>query len=363
MMILRSFFKQLLSHSLIFENILHASILNPLVSIVILNWNGRKYLEQFVPFVLSSTYTNFEVVVIDNASTDDSLKFLALNYPQVKIIRHAINLGFAKGYNEGLKQIQSDYYVLLNSDVEVQPGWIEPVINLMETDVSIAACQPKILQYKNREYFEYAGAAGGWLDYLGYPFAKGRLFDVCEKDEGQFNEPAPIFWASGAAMFVRAKIYHESGGLDEFFFAHQEEIDLCWRLQLMGYKIYACPQSTVYHVGGGTLPKGNARKVYLNFRNNLMMMAKNMPAGEALWKISYRFLLDAVSAFKSLLAGEGTYFVAVIKAHFAFLNWLFFYNKKNKPLTKNKPSLSGYLHKSIVWNYFVLGKKKFSDVV
>jgi GT2 family glycosyltransferase len=335
----------------------------PLVSIVILNWNGRNYLQQFLPSVLATSYAHKEVVVIDNASTDDSFQYLQHEYPSVKVIRNENNYGFAKGYNVGLHQLGSDYYILLNSDVEVDPGWIEPVIALMESDASIAVCQPKLLQFKNKRLFEYAGAAGGWLDYLGYPFARGRIFDVCEEDNGQYNEPSPVFWASGAAMFVKASVYRELGGLDEFLFAHQEEIDFCWRAQLSGYKVYCCPQSVVYHVGGGTLPKGNERKVFLNFRNNLIMMAKNLPVGEAIWKIFFRFWLDAISALKSLLAGEVTYFIAVLKAHFAFLGWLFSSRTNSLfPKTRKKP-LKGYLHKSVVWDHFILGKKKFSEIV
>jgi Predicted glycosyltransferases len=334
----------------------------PFVSIAILNWNGRHFLQQFLPSVLASTWPNKEVVVIDNASTDDSVQYLRENFPSVKIIQNASNFGYTKGYNEGLKQLQADYFVLLNSDVEVTPSWIEPVIALMEKDKQIAICQPKLLQYEKRGYFEYAGAAGGWLDYLGYPFARGRIFDDCEKDEGQYDRAEPIFWASGAAMFVRADVYRELGGLDEYFFAHQEEIDFCWRAQLAGYKVYACPQSVVYHVGGGTLPKGNARKVYLNFRNNLVMMAKNMCRWEAVWKISYRFVLDAVSAVKSLLAGEGTYFVAVFRAHCRFLKWLLVERKKSLFPVAKKGRPEGLLRKSVVWAYFVRGKKKFSEI-
>jgi GT2 family glycosyltransferase len=254
--------------------------------------------------------------------------------------------------------------VLLNSDVEVVPGWIEPVINLMESDKQIAVCQPKLLQYKNRGYFEYAGAAGGWIDYLGYPFARGRIFDNCEKDEGQYNDTAPIFWASGAAMFVRASVYHELSGLDEFLFAHMEEIDFCWRAQLSGYKVYVCPQSVVYHVGGGTLPKGNARKVFLNYRNNLVVMAKNMPVGKGIIKIFCRFWLDAISAIRALLGGDGVYFIAVIKAHFAFLGWLFSVKKSKRVRSGSRVGpLAGYLHKSVVWSHFIQGKKKFAEIV
>lgn len=335
--------------------------LKPFVSIVILNWNGRKFLEQFLPSVLASTYSNYEVIVADNASTDDSVSFLNENFSFVRIIKLPENYGFARGYNEALKLVKSDYYILLNSDVEVEPNWIEPVIELMEKDKSIGACQPKILQFHNKSLFEYAGAAGGWLDYLGYPFARGRIFDYCEKDSGQYNSPSPVFWASGAAMFVRSSLYQQLGGLDEYFFAHQEEIDFCWRLQLAGQKVYACPQSVVYHVGGGTLPKGNARKVFLNFRNNLIMMAKNLPASDVWWKIIYRFFLDAVSAIKSLFAGQATYFIAVLKAHFAFLYWLLS-KRKNQPSGSNK-KLQGYLQKSVVWSHFILGKKTFKEIV
>jgi GT2 family glycosyltransferase len=337
--------------------------LAPLVSIVILNWNGQKFLERFLPSVMASTYSNFQVVVADNASTDDSIPFLRSYYPLVQVIELKKNFGFAKGYNEALKNVDGEYYVLLNSDVEVQPSWIQPVIDKMESNSSIGACQPKLLQYDKRTHFEYSGACGGWLDRLGYPFARGRIFDVCEDDRGQYESAEPIFWASGAAMFVRAKLYHELGGLDEFFFAHQEEIDFCWRLQRKGYVVYSCPESVVYHVGGATLPKGNSRKVFLNFRNNLVMMAKNMPVGEAIWKISYRFVLDSVSAVKSLLAGEGKYFLAVFRAHGAFLRWLFTHDKVRVRLPRSGVVLHGYYRKSVVWAHFVLGKKTFGEIV
>jgi GT2 family glycosyltransferase len=335
----------------------------PKVSIVILNWNGRKYLEQFLPSVIASTYINKEIIVADNASTDDSVNFVRLHFPQVKIILLDKNYGFASGYNEALKQVQSDYYVLLNSDVEVEINWIEPIINLMQNDASIGACQPKILTYSNREVFEYAGACGGWIDCFGYPFARGRIFDLCEKDNGQYNSAEQIFWASGAAMFVKANLFYELGGFDNYFFAHQEEIDFCWRLQLAGYNVYACPQSVVYHVGGGTLPKGNERKVFLNFRNNLIMMAKNLPFSKSITIIPFRILLDAVSAWKSLFAGQAIYFTAVVEAHIGFLKWILF--KKNKSVfPKNKKEeLHGWFAKSVVWEHFVNGKKTFAQIV
>ncbi|MEO8583890.1 MAG: glycosyltransferase family 2 protein [Flavitalea sp.] len=335
----------------------------PHVSIVILNWNGRKYLEQFLPSVAASTYTNFSIVVADNGSTDDSVSFLNAAYPQVRLILLKENYGFAKGYNEALKQVNADYYVLLNSDVEVSPAWIEPVVALMENDKNIGACQPKLLQYGNRTSFEYSGACGGWLDRFGYPFARGRIFDHCEMDKGQYDEVAPIFWASGAGMFVRAPLYHALGGLDEYFFAHQEEIDFCWRLQLMGYAVYSCPASVLYHVGGGTLPKGNSRKVYLNFRNNLVMMSKNMPFSESWWKIPYRFVLDAISAFKSLFAGEGRYFVAVFNAHVSFIGWLMKNSSSNSGIGQKRVVLKGYYHGSIVWKHFIKRKTRFSEII
>lgn len=320
-------------------------------------------MEKFLPFVTASTGPGVEVIVADNDSTDDSIPFLQEKYPGLRVIKMDDNRGFAGGYNEALKQVESDYYVLLNSDVEVGPGWIEPMISLMENDPSIGACQPKIRMYADRESFEYAGAAGGWLDHLGYPFAKGRVFDICEKDMGQYDVAEPIFWASGAALFVRARLYHELGGLDGYFFAHQEEIDLCWRIQLAGYQVYSCPESVVYHVGGGTLPKGNKRKVFLNFRNNLIMMAKNLPVGELLWKMPCRFLLDSVSAWKSLFAGEAVYFWAILEAHLAFVKWMLFKRKQSIFPKNRRGLLQGWYRGSIVWQYFVTGKKTFTEIV
>ncbi len=337
--------------------------LAPKVAIVILNWNGRKYLEQFIPFILASTYSNQEVIVADNASTDDSVSFLRQQFPQVRVILLDRNYGFASGYNHALKKVTSDYYVLLNSDVEVIPGWIEPIVELMQSDPLIGVCQPKILTFNKRDYFEYAGASGGWIDCLGYPFARGRIFDVCERDEHQYDNPLPVFWASGAAMFVKAPLFHQLGGLDDYFFAHQEEIDFCWRLQLAGYKVYVCPESVVYHVGGGTLPKGNERKVFLNFRNNLIMLAKNLPLLQAIWKVPARLLLDAVSAWKSLAAGQAVYFVAVVEAHLAFFKWLIFNRSKSVFPVKKTGKPAGWYNHSIVWKHFVQGKKTFAEIV
>jgi GT2 family glycosyltransferase len=259
--------------------------------------------------------------------------------------------------------VNADYYILLNSDVEVEPGWIEPVIDLMEKDAGIGACQPKLLMYNDKTSFEYAGAAGGWIDMFGYPFARGRIFDYCEIDEGQFDNTEPVFWASGAAMFVRAELYHALGGLDEYFFAHQEEIDFCWRLQLYGYKVMACPASKVYHVGGGTLPKGNEQKVLLNFRNNLIMLAKNLPFREACWKIPFRILLDAVSAWKSLFAGEATYFIAILEAHGGFANWLVRGRRGSVFPRRRDGVIRGRFNGSVVFRHFILGKNTFKEIV
>ena len=337
--------------------------LMPTVAVVILNWNGKKFLEQFLPSVISSTYNNKRIIVADNASSDGSITFVENNFPQVEIIQNESNEGFAKGYNSALKKVEADYYVLLNSDVEVTPGWIEPVIELMLSDSSIAACQPKLLAFNDKSMFEYAGACGGWIDKLGYPFARGRLFEDCEKDKGQYNGAQECFWASGAALFVQSKIYHELGGLDEYFFAHQEEIDLCWRIKLAGYKVFVQPASVVYHVGGGTLPKGNSRKTFLNFRNNLIMLYKNLAVADKWKKIPLRILLDAVAAWKALLGGDGGYFIAVIKAHVHFFKWLFFHRKASLFVKGKKELTTGIYNGSIVWSYFIKKKKTFLEIV
>jgi GT2 family glycosyltransferase len=333
------------------------------VSVVIINYNGRKYLEQFLPSVMASSYHDMELIVADNASTDDSLQFLRTAFPSVRVIELKRNYGYAGGYNEALKQVTSDYYVLLNSDVEVTRAWIEPVIELMEKDKMIGACQPKILSYHQKDQFEYAGGAGGWLDCLGYPFARGRIFDICEVDTGQYNDVQPIFWASGAALFVRAEIFHLAKGFDTYFFAHMEEIDFCWRLQLMGYSIYACPVSEVYHIGGGTLPKGNERKVFLNFRNNMIMLAKNLPRTQSFWKIPLRVLMDFTSAFKSLFAGQIVYFLAVWEAHLAFFKWVLFKQGRSVFPVRRKARLSGWYMRCVAWKHFVEGKERFDEIV
>jgi GT2 family glycosyltransferase len=336
---------------------------SPEVAIVILNWNGSAFLQQFLPSVLGSTYSNKRIIVADNASTDDSIEVLQQLFPTVEIIQHQTNEGFAKGYNSALKKVQSDYYVLLNSDVEVTENWIEPIVALMESNHAIAACAPKLLAFHDRHSFEYAGASGGWLDHLGYPFARGRVFDTVEQDQGQFNDAMPCAWASGAALFVKAESYHALGGLDEYFFAHQEEIDFCWRLQLAGYQVYVQPESIVYHVGGGTLPKTNHHKTYLNFRNNLIMLAKNLPIAKAIYTISIRLALDALAAYRELSAGRGGGFLAIAKAHFHFLHWCLWGRKKSVfPKRRGVPAY-GWIKTSLVWKYFFNNKKTFLEII
>ena len=336
----------------------------PSVAIVILNWNGKQFLQQFLPSVLATTYGNCRVIIADNSSTDNSVIFLKENFPGVEVISLSQNFGFAKGYNEALKQVNCEYYVLLNSDVEVKQDWLEPIISMMEGTKLISACQPKILSYHSKSQFEYAGAAGGWIDSFGYPFSRGRIFDVCEEDQAQYDSIQKIFWASGAAMVVRSKLFHQMGGFDEYFFAHQEEIDLCWRMQLAGYKIYSCPQSIVYHVGGGTLPKGNSRKTFLNFRNNQIMLAKNLPLSEKWWKIPFRLMLDQLTAWKGLLSGDVGYFAAIIKAHLAFVYWIFFGKKKKFIYSKKKLNkLDGAYNGNIAWQHFYKKKNFFSEII
>ncbi|HEV7621931.1 MAG TPA: glycosyltransferase family 2 protein [Flavisolibacter sp.] len=336
----------------------------PSVAIVILNWNGKQFLEKFLPYVFNTDYANYKVVVADNASTDDSVAFLQHSYRQVELIILPENYGFAGGYNKALAHVKADYYVLLNSDVEVTPGWLRPIIDLLEESEINAACQPKLLAYDNRDCFEYAGAAGGWLDLYGYPFARGRVFNICERDFGQYDSTEEIFWASGAALVIKSKVYHELNGFDQYFFAHQEEIDLCWRIKTKGYKIFCCVQSVVYHVGGGTLPRTNSRKTFLNFRNNHILLAKNLPLREKFWKIPFRLMLDQLSALKGLIHGDGGYFIAIIKAHWAFYYWILS-GRRDKLNMINKPlkSMSGVYKGNIAWKHFVKHKKLFSEIV
>ncbi|MDR2206349.1 MAG: glycosyltransferase family 2 protein [Flavobacteriaceae bacterium] len=288
-----------------------------MLSIAILNWNGKSWLNEFLPSVLRFS-GNADVYVIDNASTDDSVDFLKQNFPEIKIIQIEKNRGFTGGYNEGLKKIDTEFYCLLNSDVEVTENWTKPVLELFRKDENIAAIQPKILSFREKEKFEFAGAAGGFIDQFGYPFCRGRIFENIETDRGQYDDETEIFWASGCALFVRAKDFWEQNGFDERFFAHQEEIDLCWRLKNSGKKIFYTYKSVVYHVGGGTLSKQNPQKTYLNFRNNLMMLQKNLPFPKLLWIIFLRLVLDGIAGIYFGIKDGFPHLWAVVRAHFGF---------------------------------------------
>lgn len=333
-------------------------------AVVILNYNGKHFLEKFLPGIIKNSFPN-PVIVADNKSSDDSLIFLRQAFPAVRIIENKGNFGYAKGYNMALKEIEAEYYVLLNSDVEVTEKWIEPVISLMDNNTEIAACQPKILDYKKRDFFEYAGAAGGYIDKYGYPFCRGRIFNSIEKDERQFDDAVEVFWATGACLFVRSKAYWQVGGLDDDYFAHMEEIDLCWRLKNMNHKIFVQPASTIYHVGGGTLNKSSSHKTFLNFRNNVITYTKNSSPHYLFFKLFHRLNLDGVAAFKFLFDGQPKHFLAVLKAHVYYYLWLNKTLAKRKAM-KNKPGFkfttTEIYQANIVTEHFFKGKNKFSEL-
>mgnify|MGYP002623430165 FL=1 len=327
-------------------------------AIVILNWNGRAMLQRYLPSVVANTPDDACVVVADNGSTDDSLAFVESNYPQAGIVRLDRNYGFAEGYNRALAQVEAEYYVLLNDDVDVVAGWIEPIIKLFEDNPQVAVCQPKLLMDTQRDTFEYAGASGGFIDRFGYPFCRGRMFNTLERDEGQYDDCAEVMWATGAAMFVRGSVWREVGGLDGSFFAHMEEIDFCWRVRNRGYKVMCCPQSVVYHLGGGTLPKGSPRKTYLNFRNNLSMLYKNLPSSRLVPVLALRIPLDWVAALKFLTDGNPGDFAAVGKAHRSFIASL----KRLRRQRRAESGKSGGLPCNLLVQYYLLHKTKFSQV-
>lgn len=334
------------------------------VAVVILNWNGKKYLERFLPVLKNNLPSYANIVIADNQSSDDSVAFMKANYPEIEIIINPGNEGFARGYNLALQQIKTPYYLLLNSDIEVTPNWIEPLYELMESNKEYGVSQPKILWYDHKTKFEYAGAAGGFIDYMGFPFCKGRLFQDLEEDHGQYDEIDEIFWATGACMMVRSEVYWEAGGLDEDFFAHQEEIDLCWRIKNLGYKIMYTPHSKIYHIGGGTLPTNNPMKPYLNFRNNLVMLVKNLPTKNLFPNILIKMVLDGIAAIKFVFDRDFTHAYAVFRAHVRFYITLPKTLKKRRHIQrtiKNK-DLPRIYKRSIVKQYFLKGKRKFSDL-
>jgi GT2 family glycosyltransferase len=328
------------------------------IALVILNWNGKPLLEKFLEGIIQKS-PEAEVIIGDNASTDDSIDFLRTNFPNIRIIQNDRNYGFAGGYNRILEQVEADYYILLNSDIEVSDNWINPVITLMERDKRIAACQPKIRSYHDKTKFEYAGAAGGYIDWLGYPFCRGRVFDTIEEDKGQYEDDKQVFWATGAALFVKTDAFRKAGGFDEDFFAHQEEIDLCWRLQRDGYTIYCCPTSTVYHIGGGSLPKSSPQKNYLNFRNNLYMLYKNLPASEFYMILVLRLFLDSVAFFKILIGDGLKNALSVIRAYIDFFKNM---NKMKVKRCKEEVYVNTIFPKSLLWEYYFRSRKFFSDL-
>lgn len=323
-------------------------------AIVILNYNGRTYLEKFLPNVIKYTQ-DATVIVADNASTDDSVSFLQTNHPEVQLILLTKNHGYAGGYNEALKQIKAEYYLLLNSDIEVTPEWIKPLVTFLDTHLEYAACQPKIKDFNHRALFEYAGASGGFIDSLGYPYCRGRIFDKLESDSGQYNDPVDIFWSSGACMLIRSEVFISIGGFDQDFFAHMEEIDLCWRIHSMGMKIKAIPASTVYHVGGGTLNKSSSFKTLLNFRNGLNLLLKNLPLPWLILIFPIRMLLDWLAALKFILDGKLNHGIAVLKAHFNVIRHFQRTLRKRKKLSAIPNS------KLIVFEYYIKKRQKFSD--
>lgn len=338
------------------------------VAVVILNYNGKSYLETFLPGVLASTYEHLEVVVADNGSTDQSLSFLKENYPNIRIIDLGQNFGFAEGYNRALAEVEADYFVLLNSDVEVSSNWIDPIVSLMERDKEIAACQPKIKAFNERGSFEYAGASGGWMDFLGYPFCRGRIFNTVEKDTGQYDTVQEIFWASGAAMFIRGRLFKQIGGFDGDYFAHAEEIDLCWRLKRAGYKVMVQPESVVYHVGGGTLDYTTPFKTYLNFRNTLFTILKNEPVSKLLWLVPLRLVLDGLAAGLFLAQRKFPHIRSILKAHGSFYrSFRKMWNKRKrydekiaKVSIQSEPNMKAQYRSSIVWKYYASKKRYFN---
>lgn len=326
------------------------------IAIVVLNYNGKNLLEKFIPSLVKFSPEN-SVFVIDNASTDDSVAFLTENFPSVQIIRNSENYGFAKGYNEGLKTIKADVFCLINSDVLVSEHWISPVLEMFSAEENTAVIQPKILSFKELDFFEYAGAAGGFLDRFGFAFCRGRIFDTLEKDENQYQNDK-IFWASGACFFIRREVFFAQGGFDEDFFAHQEEIDLCWRVNLMQKDIKYCSQSVIYHIGGATLSAENPKKVFLNFRNNLLVLLKNLHKSELFYIIFLRLILDGIAGIKFLLEGKIHFTFQIIKAHFSFYqHFIKFYKKR-----KNPQKIKYFSVNSVVFDYFLKKKTHFKDL-
>ncbi|MDB4292471.1 glycosyltransferase family 2 protein [Maribacter sp.] len=329
------------------------------IAVIILNWNGELLLESYLPSVMQFS-ASADIYVADNASTDDSIAFVEQHYPSIKIIRNTTNGGFAKGYNDALEHVKADVYCLLNSDVEVTKNWLVPIEKLLIENTDIAIVQPKILDLMRRDHFEYAGAAGGFLDQLGYPLCRGRIFQSLEKDEGQYDDDTEIFWATGACMFIRSEIFHKLGGFDEDYFAHQEEVDLCWRAKNHGHRVYYVGASTVFHLGGSTLSNMNPKKTYLNFRNSLFSITKNLPPRKAFAIIFLRLVLDGVAALRFVFQFKFNHCFAILRAHLSFYRQ---FRKMYRKREKANFILKYYVVKSIVWSHFVNQIAKFSILV
>ena len=336
------------------------------LAIVILNWNGKKMLRQYLPVVMRYSSAQAKIIVADNASTDGSVAMLKEDFPEVEILSLNKNYGFAEGYNQALKMVDAEYYLLLNSDVRVTENWLTPLLTYMDEHSDVAACQPKLLSVSNPKCFEYAGAAGGFIDRLGYPFCRGRVFDIVEEDHGQYDSIADIMWATGACLLIRSKDYWNAGALDGRFFAHNEEIDLCWRLRLLGRRIVCIPNSVVYHVGGGTLPKSNPMKTFLNFRNNLTMLYKNLPDEELKTVMRLRFFLDYLAAWQTLIFNRNIAdFKAIYKARHAFKAWRQDFDEDRKRLQQQRinPRVDERKDFSLLWQFYRHGRKTFSAIL
>lgn len=325
------------------------------IAVVILNWNGKKLLETFLPSVMQHS-PEASIYVADNASTDDSVAFVKAHFPNITVIQNHSNLGFAGGYNEALQKVDADIYALVNSDIEVTPNWLQPIIDKFQNETKTAIIQPKILDYKNKAFFEYAGAAGGFIDQYGYPFCRGRIFETIEKDTHQYDDETDIFWASGACFFIRKEVFHELHGFDADFFAHQEEIDMCWRAFNLGHQIKFTSKSVVYHLGGATLQQGNPRKTFLNFRNSLLMLVKNLPKSNLFQILLIRLVLDGVAGIQFFLKGKPLHTWAIVKAHFSFYS-LFCKNYKKR---SNQQLPNYYITKSIIYRYFIQNNSIFA---
>lgn len=324
-----------------------------------MNWNGKKLLEQFLPSIVQFSSNLADIYVADNASTDDSVAFVKKHFPAVQIVENVTNGGYAKGYNDALQSINAEVYCLINSDVEVTQGWLDPILEVFKQEANTAIIQPKLLDYKDKTKFEYAGAGGGFIDLYGYPYCRGRVFNHLETDDGQFDDVSEIFWASGACFFIRSEVYDKLGGFDEDYFAHQEEVDLCWRTQNEGYDIKYVGTSTVYHVGGATLQESNPRKTFLNFRNSLLNVVKNVPKQWFLFVVFSRLILDGIAGIKFAFELQPVHTWAVIKAHLSVYKNFYKFLKKRRTLQKK---LDYNLHTSIVWQYFILGRKTFKKL-